>query len=40
MCVTITKTSVMTFDFYQAIMAEGKQHAICVGITKMSTEDM
>ena len=25
---------------FQAIMAEGKQHALCVGVMKMSAEDI
>ena len=27
-------------DTIVAIMAEGKQHALCVGVMKMSAEDM
>lgn len=35
----------MFFKFFlnkwiQAIMAEGKQHALCVGVMKMSAESM
>lgn len=31
----------INLDWYmQAIMAEGKQHALSVGITKLSTQDM
>jgi hypothetical protein len=26
--------------FFQAIMAEGKQHALAIGYTKMSAKDM
>jgi hypothetical protein len=27
-------------SYYQAVMAEGKQHALAVGMTALSTEDM
>ena len=34
-------TLVLFFKFFlQAIMAEGKEHACAVGLTKLSTEDM
>lgn len=32
--------SFVAYFFLQAIMAEGKQHALAVGITSMSTEEM
>lgn len=37
--------SPLTYEFIfnkwmQAIMAEGKQHALCVGVMKMSAESM
>ena len=32
--------SIRFLDAIQAIMAEGKEHAVSVGTTKLSTEDM
>ena len=29
-----------SYTFHQAIMAEGKEHALCVGNTVLSTEDI
>ena len=30
----------LTYPYLQAIMAEGKEHALSVGRTQLSTEDM
>lgn len=32
--------AVFAFNLFQAIMAEGKQHALAIGFTKMSAKNM
>ena len=34
------KRSVCSLTLWQAVMAEGKEHCVAIGITKMSTEEM
>lgn len=36
----LSKLSPAEVDTIVAIMADGKEHALCVGVVKMSTEDL